>query len=214
MAENNYYINGDTVIFNDGVKTIEYDDLHIVDKPVERSKFEIAMKVLSPNSNIKAGLEDIKNVILSSGVTSIGDKAFEWCKSFESITIPDSVTSIGERAFRHCSFEDITIPDSVTNIGKDAFAFCENLEHITIPNSVTSISDYTFRGCTHLKSITIPDSVINIGKDVFNFCGNLTIKCNKGSYAEEYAKVRNIPVEYLEDKPSRKSNKKDNIERE
>lgn len=38
----------------------------------------------------------------NSQLTSIGDGAFNWCESLESITIPASVTSIGEWAFVEC----------------------------------------------------------------------------------------------------------------
>ena len=43
------------------------------------------------------------DVIIPDGVTSIGDRAFRFHKSLESITIPDSVTSIGDYAFYSCA---------------------------------------------------------------------------------------------------------------
>ena len=40
-----------------------------------------------------------KNTVIPNSVTSIGERAFEYCKSLTSITIPNSVTSIGYEAF-------------------------------------------------------------------------------------------------------------------
>ena len=61
-------------------------------------------------------------------MTSIGNYAFEWCESLESIEIPSSVTSIGDNAFLLCmSLSSIEIPSSVINIGTSAFSNCINL---------------------------------------------------------------------------------------
>ena len=79
-----------------------------------------------------------------------------------------SVTTIGDKAFCFCdSLTSITIPDSVTTIGGEAFACCYSLTSVTIPDSVTTIGDYAFAGCTSLTSVTIPDSVTNIGDIAF-----------------------------------------------
>ena len=107
----------------------------------------------------------------NSQLTSIGDGAFNWCESLESITIPDSVTSIGEGAFCCCAkLTSITIPDGVKSIGNHAFAGCSALESITIPDSVLNIGDSAFAECTALESITIPDSVLSIGDNAFKEC--------------------------------------------
>ena len=58
-------------------------------------------------------------------VTSIGDKAFQFCSDLTSVTIPNSVTIIKDGAFFSCSsLTSITIPNSVTEIGGDAFKDC------------------------------------------------------------------------------------------
>ena len=102
--------------------------------------------------------ENIKEVRIEDGVTSIGDYAFEGCSSLTSVTIPDSVTSIGGSAFSACSsLADVTIPDSMTSIGGSAFAVCSSLTSVTIPSSVTSIGDMTFFHCSSLIEIQVEE---------------------------------------------------------
>ncbi|MBQ8791284.1 MAG: leucine-rich repeat protein [Ruminiclostridium sp.] len=132
----------------------------------------------------------LKSITIPYGVTTIEYDTFIDCESLTSVVIPDSVTSIGDQAFLGCSsLTSVTIPDSVTNIDGYAFYDCDSLVHISIPDSVTSIGEYAFYDCELLTSIIIPDSVTSIGMDAFDYTN--TIYCNKGSYAEQYAKENN-----------------------
>ena len=118
---------------------------------------------------------DIPNEIDGVAVTTIGYRAFRYCSSLPSVTIPNSVTTIGEGAFSDCtSLTSVTIPNSVTTIGEQAFAYCSKLPSVTIPNSVTTIGDGAFSDCTSLTSVTIPNSVTTIGEWVFEDCTSLT----------------------------------------
>jgi hypothetical protein len=117
----------------------------------------------------------LTSISIPNSVTSIGQSAFFWCGGLISISIPNSVTSIGNSAFSGCKgLTSITIPNSVTSIGQSAFASCSSLTSITIPNSVTSIGDDAFSRCTGLTSITIPNSVTSIGYWAFQYCSGLT----------------------------------------
>ena len=116
----------------------------------------------------------IKKVIIERGVTSIGECAFHYCRSLESIEIPDGMTSIGESAFNECeSLENIKIPAGVTSIGANAFDWCQSLKSIEIPDGVTSIEDSTFGRCINLESIKIPAGVTSIGAYAFYGCESL-----------------------------------------
>ena len=111
-------------------------------------------------------------------ITSIGDRAFEYCDSFTSVIISDSVISIGQSAFANCDgLTSIEIPDRVTSIGKSAFYGCSGLTSVTIPDSVTSIGSYAFYGCRRLREIVIPKSVTSMGSWVFYDCTLKTIYC-------------------------------------
>lgn len=118
---------------------------------------------------------DITDVIISDGVTSIGEFSFQFCESLTFITIPDSVTHIGRGAFYSCSsLKDIILPDSITSIDDFAFMYCVSITEITLPNSITEISNGLFEGCGGLTSITLPDSITSIEHRAFYFCNSLT----------------------------------------
>lgn len=118
--------------------------------------------------------DDIKNVTISEGVTSIGNYAFSDCLLLNSVTIPKSVTSIGEHAFWECeSLISINIPEGVTSIGAGAFGVCKFLSSVTIPESVTCIGSSTFMLCRSLSYVNIPKSVTKIDNGAFFGCGNI-----------------------------------------
>lgn len=72
------------------------------------------------------------------------------------IVVPNSVDSIGNGAFEGCrSLTSVILPNSVKHIGYDAFEYCSNLTSIDIPNSVTSIGRFAFRDCSGLTSVIV-----------------------------------------------------------
>ena len=87
---------------------------------------------------------------------------------------------------------DVVIPDGVVKIGTFAFWNCTNITRVTIPNSVISIEKCAFSGCTRLTNITISNSVTHINHYAFYNCHKLTINAPAGSYAEKFAKKKNI----------------------
>jgi hypothetical protein len=71
-----------------------------------------------------------------------------------SFSIPSTVTSIGDFAFEGCrSLNYVRIPSSLTSIGKGAFSECTGLNSVTLPQSVTSIGEQAFYECRGLTSI-------------------------------------------------------------
>lgn len=120
--------------------------------------------------------DQITSVVVSPGVTSIGNLAFTRFSKLIHVDIADSVVSIGEGVFSECdSLTNITVPQSVTYIGVNAFNSCTNLSSITLStNNITSIRSHTFSGCSKLSSIVIPDGVTSIQSGAFFNCTKLT----------------------------------------
>jgi hypothetical protein len=90
-----------------------------------------------------------------NSVTSIANRAFEYCKGLTSVNIGNSVTSIGYSAFDYCKgLTSIVIPNSVISIGSWAFRDCSGLESVTIGSSVSDIYCEAFYGCNKIKKIS------------------------------------------------------------
>ncbi len=99
---------------------------------------------------------------------TIGNHAFDGCKSLTGIVIPGSVESIGDYAFNSCTaLTEITVPGSVESIGDYAFNSCTALTEITVPGSVESIGDYAFNSCTALTNANLEAGVKTIGDYAF-----------------------------------------------
>ncbi len=114
-------------------------------------------------------------IIIPTSVTSIQENAFLWCSNLKFITIPTSVRTIERYAFWQCNnLRSITIQEGLTNIGDGAFAGCKNLTSITLPKSVKIIGKGSFHGCESLASITFPEEVTSIGYGAFSNCSSLT----------------------------------------
>ena len=106
-------------------------------------------------------MENIKNIIIESGVTDIGDAVFFNCK-IQSITIPDTVTRIGNYAFIGFKKSEITLPNSVISIAYSAF-------NISVEDNISYLKKINYNG-----TVTQWNSVVYSNKD------HHIIKCTDG----------------------------------
>ncbi len=147
---------------------------------------------------------EIKEIVIGSGITSVGNYAFYHCDSAEKITIPEGVTIINDYSFGYCSaLKNISLPSSLRNIYFNAFEWCSSLESIEIPSGVGMIYNFTFRGCSALKSVTLPESVVQLAQGSFAHCisleninlpSNLTIIGQQAFFCCESLKTLHIPA--------------------
>ena len=129
--------------------------------------------------------QEITELKIPDGMTSIGHSTFSGCSGLTSVTIPSGVTSIEASAFFGCSgLTSITIPASVTSIEQSAFSGCSNLTSIIVEEGnskydsrnhsnaiIEKESNALIVGC---KNTIIPNSVTSIGVSAFENCSGLT----------------------------------------
>lgn len=193
--DNGYLLYDWNDLVESGVVTVEGGVITSFDKT-------IAGNLTIPNTITEIGnsafsSSKLKSIEVSSSVTDIGDRAFEYCSQATKILIPDSVNSIGYGAFSKCSsLETISLGPNITIIGGSCFSGCYNLKSISIkgritsiganafdecrslvieiPTTVTSIGNYAFYGCRSITSVTIPSGVEQLGEWTFASCSKLT----------------------------------------
>lgn len=130
----------------------------------------------------------MRSLTLPDTIKTIGNRAFDAVKIYDTIIISDSVVSIGEEAFYNASVTNtIEVPKSVTSIGARAFAFSSVnsvvlppleaigssmfqssfVEKVVMTEGTRVITNGAFNFCTNLKELIIPDSVEEINRDSF-----------------------------------------------
>ena len=108
----------------------------------------------------------VTRVVLPSTLTEVGQFAFNWCTSLESVVFPDDckVAVIGSAAFKHCTkLASVTIPASVEKIAAmssyfdyGAFKDCTSLKSVSFePGSRLSEMLHAFYGCTALETVDL-----------------------------------------------------------
>ncbi len=138
----------------------------------------------------------ITSVILDTGITYIGQRAFDSCPNLTEITIPPTLTSIGLYAFgANTSSSDpapidkVYISDLSAWCNIDFYSYESNplynsygklyingtlATNITIPNGVSTVKSYTFVHCSSIISVTTSATVTSIGERAFYYCSSLT----------------------------------------
>ena len=157
----------------------------------------MSVDFLIEDNILKEYLGDGGNVVIPTGVTTIGKFCFIKCDphqansvELESVQLPDTLVKIEAFAFANCwNLTEIIIPEGVTEIGDHAFEKCQNLEKVILPQSLLRIGDYAFSSCiiselelpqgvtsigegglmnNRMKEIKLPDNIENISKKAFD----------------------------------------------
>lgn len=97
--------------------------------------------------------KSLKTVYLPNTLLDISSGAF-YGTGITSLNIPGSVRTIGNSAFKFCiSLETLTFGNGIEIIDSSAFSNCNRLTSVEFPASVTSIGSEAFFDCTSLSKI-------------------------------------------------------------
>jgi len=91
-------------------------------------------------------------------VETIDVKTFDECKLLVEVVLSEGLRSIRERAFEYCcSLQAFSLPSTVETVEERAFAQCERLVSVEIPKgSVARLGRGVFCDCTCLLNMKIP----------------------------------------------------------
>ena len=185
-------------------------------KEIEAGAFTGATSLIIEKDGIKyvdswaVGCLDVTEIKLRAGTVGVANSAFEGAQNATVALVPDSVRHIGTRAFAYCSSltsitlpfvgesadstfnthfsyifgasthdnSELYVPSSLTTViitAEDeirdyAFAGCRSISNIALPTTLKSIGEHAFDSCAALSSAAIPDSVSTIGSHAFYKC--------------------------------------------
>lgn len=158
--------------------------------------------------------ESIKSLVVSEGITAIGDSVFERCSNMTSASFPNTLTSIGKRAFFMYTtggLKTLNLPASVTKIGEKAFTNI-SAASLVMPETLTELGTYLFMdsntlqtvrvecaeipafcfvNCSRLNQMTLSSNVKKIGAHMINYCSLLREITYEGSLAD-WTKVQKM----------------------
>ncbi len=117
----------------------------------------------------------------------IGDNAFSYCEQMTNVSLPEGLTTLGRSAFYSCSLiGSIDIPSSVSFIGESAFESCAGMEAIEVDDANPNYASVdgvlydkgmiTLLQCPAGKAgpISLPDGTRSIDDGAFYKCSKVT----------------------------------------
>lgn len=128
---------------------------------------------------------ELTQVTIPIGITTIGEYAFYGCGGLTQMTIPTEIMSIGNCAFWNCPALQTVYYNAVNCTSMQSFGgysvFSSNsigsapaLTRVVIGNGVQRIPNYAFKGSVDIyQRLVIPATVTEIGNSAFYGCNSL-----------------------------------------
>ncbi len=117
--------------------------------------------------------KNVKRIIISDGVESIGSYAFSDCDNVSGdLVLPNTVEYISSGAFKECHFSSIDLPDNIDRIEDYAFYGCKSIIKNGLPPSVRRVGNNAFRLCL-FNNLSFGQNIEYIGEEAFSLNGNI-----------------------------------------
>ena len=165
---------------------------------------------IHPRAFLNCGKITSVSFASNSALTAIGDFAFYNCKSIKNVVLPSGVVSVGEGAFCNAlALESLTLSKSLASFDVSTLDGCASLKTVfvelgngsfssdggvlynlnktglvlypvgrtdisyTVKNSVVSIGKRAFFGNTALEAVILPAGLLEINDSAFENCASL-----------------------------------------
>ncbi len=133
--------------------------------------------------------DTVKWAFIQSGISTIGNRAFQFCYDLETVNLSaTAITRIEAYTFDTCALGNFRFPSSLTYIGEGAFIRTGNVG--AMPDSVTTIGNYAFAYRPNASTAYLPDNLSSIGSYAFAYCDSFELTnvsntnlTNIGTYA-------------------------------
>jgi hypothetical protein len=92
---------------------------------------------------------------IPSGVTTVGNNAFDGAAALASINLGPTTTTLGNGVFKDCALlKEVVFTESVTSMGNNLFENCTSLSNLVFPRAMVSIEGTEILvGATALRSL-------------------------------------------------------------
>ena len=113
----------------------------------------------------------LQTITMDTAMLTVGEQAFRYCRALQAVVFPNTVTEIQRRCMQECyALSQIVFPDSITAIKEETCYACHSLDSVVIPTGITQIGDSAFYGCNALRSVFLPDTLLTLAYGLFRYC--------------------------------------------
>ena len=158
------------------------------DIPANATRLVVDPSVIAIPRSAFYGHQSLVEVVLPTGLTEIGEYAFDLCPRLKALRtmrssasewvegtgpgfeIPATLESY-QRAFAYCDgLTEVSFAEGCQVVSSRSFIHCHNLKQVSFPSTVETIEEWVFSGCHSLSRIDLPDSIRVLQRGCFGGC--------------------------------------------